>query len=341
MKKLLCVAIGLILLLSLVVPAFADGPKVTFTAGSVPEVGGKLTVDKKALMNNGSITADMYNALLEGNVIYSWYKNGVLVQEGTGADALTYKVTQEDQGCTIYVKVSFYEDDSFQEEKKCGEAISDEILIPGPAPEILTQSLADATVGIAYYVKLECSDPNAVFSEFMGSQLAEFGLHLTPQGEIAGMPIKDGNCHINISVVGEGGGENSVSFDLTVKEQPPTPPTSEPTQPPTSEPTVPTPPATEPTVPTPPATEPTVPTPPATEPTNPTPPVSEPTQPPTSKPTDPTQPPASQPSNDKDHTDDQNGEEDFPWWGYAIIALGGIGAGMGVALIFVKSKKKA
>ena len=129
MKKFISVAICLLFFFSLALPASATGVAVTFTADSLPEVGGTLTVDKNALLDNGSITSDMYNALLEGNVIYSWYKNGTLTQEGIGADAHTYPLTLSDQGCTFYVKVSFYEDDSFLDSKKCGEAVSGEITV--------------------------------------------------------------------------------------------------------------------------------------------------------------------------------------------------------------------
>lgn len=86
MKRILSVSICLLLLFSLAISASATGVKVTFTIDSLPEVGGTLTVDKNALMDNDSITAEMYNALLEGNVIYSWYKNGTLTQEGISAD---------------------------------------------------------------------------------------------------------------------------------------------------------------------------------------------------------------------------------------------------------------
>ena len=219
MKKILSLFVCLLLVLGLVTSAFAAGLTVPFTFDSLPEVGGTLTVDKNAMLDSGSITSELYNALLEGNVIYSWYKNGVLTQEGTGGDSNSYKVTLSDQGSTVYVKVSFYEDSSFQESKKCGEAVSKEVTIIGPAPEITTKSLDEATVGEKYYVKLECSDPDGVFSEIMGSQLSEFGLCLTQHGEIEGTPTKTGNCHINVLVVSEGGGENSVSFDLTVKAE--------------------------------------------------------------------------------------------------------------------------
>ena len=234
MRKFVSILICLLLLLGSAMQTFAAGVTVTFTPDSLTEVGGTLTVDTNALMNNGSITSDMYNAFLEGNVIYSWYKNGTLTQEGTAADALSYQLSLSDQGCSFYVKVSFYEDSSFHESKKCGEALSKEVTVIGPIPEITTKSLPDATVGNDYYVRFECSDPDAVFSEFMGSQLSEFGLYLTQHGEIEGTPTKAGNCHINVLVVSEGGGENSFSFDLTVNTAPigtepnPTPPESDP-----------------------------------------------------------------------------------------------------------------
>ena len=272
MKRILSASICLLLLFSLAISASAAGVKVTFTTDSLPKAGGTLTVDKNALMYNDSITAEMYNALLEGNVICSWYKNGIITKEGTDADALSYQLTVSDQGCTLYVKVSFYEDDSFQESKKCGEAVSDEITVTASIPEITTQTLANATVGTEYYTRLECSDPDAVFSEFMGSQLSEFGLLLTQHGEIEGTPTKSGNCHINILVVSEGGGENSVSLDLTVNTA-----TTENTQ----------------------------------------------------------------DTTDMDTPDGQDSGQDFPWWGYVIIVLGGIGVGIGITLVFVKVKKKA
>ena len=311
MKKILTASICLLLLFCLTTPAFAADLTVPFTSDSLPEVGGTLTVDKEALLNNGSITSEMYNALLEGNVIYSWYRNDILVQAGTGGDSYSYKLTSADQGCTVYVEISFFEDSSFQESKKCGEAVSAKTVITGPTPEILTQALPNAVVGTAYYVRLECSDPDAVFSEFMGSQLTEFGLNLTQHGEIEGTPTKAGNCHINVVVVSEGGGENSVSFDLTVADAAP-----EPSQEPTAPASEPTPPASEPT-----------------------PPASEPTQPPASDPVDATD--GTQAPTDANTQDDEGGDQGFPWWGYALIALGGIGVGIGIAFIFDKLKKKA
>lgn len=222
MKKIISALLVLALLCLTAMPVLADGLTVTFTDDSLPEVGGTLTVDKYAMLDSGSITAEIYQALLEGYVIYSWYKNDVLNMEGTaGSDAHSYALTLSDMGCTIYVKLTFFEDDSFQDSKKCGEAVSEKIYITGPAPEFITTSLPDATVGTAYYAKVECSDPDARFSEIMGSQLSEFGMYLTQYGEIEGIPAKSGICHVNILAVTEAGGENSTSFDISVSDAPP------------------------------------------------------------------------------------------------------------------------
>ena len=214
MKRFTSILLCLVLFCALAVPVLADGVPVIFTSDSAPEPGRSLTVDKSAMMNHGSITSEAYNALLEGTVIYSWYRNEMLVLEGTTANS--YQVRTDDQGCSLYVKVVFYTDSSYQQE--AGSATSQKFQVDFPAPTITTKTLPNATVGQKYYVKLECDDGDAVFSEFMGSQLSEFGLTLTQHGEIEGTPTKAGNCHVNIVVQGVGGGEDYASYDITVKE---------------------------------------------------------------------------------------------------------------------------
>ena len=72
MKRILCIALCLIFVLLLTVPAAAADPEICFTDNSSFEVGGTVTVDDgKTLMsayNNG--TSDVYNAVLEGDVQY-------------------------------------------------------------------------------------------------------------------------------------------------------------------------------------------------------------------------------------------------------------------------------
>lgn len=302
MKKFLSALICLLLLCTLAMPAFAAGLTITFTDDSLPEVGGTLTVDEKAMLEDGSITADIYNALLEGNVIYSWYKNDMLTQEGTAGSSNSYPLTLSDQGCTIYVVASFFEDSSFQPAKQCGEATSAKITVTGPAPRITTSALPDATVGKAYYIRLECSDADAVFSEIMGSQLSEFGLCLTQHGEIEGTPTKSGNCHVNVHAASEGGGEDSVSYDITVKAAPPAVEVEITTQS--------LPEAT-------PAATPDA----------------------TSDPAPAT--PSAEPPQQTQTPEGSQEDAAFPWWGYLLVILGGITTGIGIALIFIKLKKNS
>ncbi|MBR4057913.1 MAG: hypothetical protein IKK00_07265 [Oscillospiraceae bacterium] len=302
MKKFLSALICLLLLCTLAMPAFAAGLTITFTDDSLPEVGGTLTVDEKAMLEDGSITADIYNALLEGNVIYSWYKNDMLTQEGTAGSSNSYPLTLSDQGCTIYVVASFFEDSSFQPAKQCGEATSAKITVTGPAPRITTSALPDATVGKAYYIRLECSDADAVFSEIMGSQLSEFGLCLTQHGEIEGTPTKSGNCHVNVHAASEGGGEDSVSYDITVKAAPPAVEVEITTQS--------LPEAT-------PAATPDA----------------------TSDPAPAT--PSAEPPQQTQTPNGYQEDAVFPWWGYLLVILGGITTGIGIALIFIKLKKNS
>jgi len=215
MKKIVSVLLALMLVSALALPVFAAELSVVFTADSQPVPGRAMTVDKNAMLALGSNTADTYNAMLEGNVIYNWYKNGLLHNSGTGSGSHSYQIQQEDVGSKMKLVIEYYEDNTFR--TKVGTAVSEEFTVGSAAvPEITTKSLPDATVGQTYYVKLQCTDGDAVFSEFMGSQLYEFGMTLTQHGEIEGTPAKTGNCHVNVMVVGEGG-ENSFSFDITVK----------------------------------------------------------------------------------------------------------------------------
>lgn len=255
MKKVFGILLAFLLICALAVPALAADLEVIFTADSKAEPGCRLTVDKGAMLNLGSHTAETYNAMLEGNVVYRWYKNGKLNTEGIGANS--YQLTQADAGCSIYVVLSFYEDAGCTQ--LAGTATSREFKVAGgtAVPAVTTQTLPDATVGVPYAFRLECTDGDAVFSEFMGSQLSEFGLTLTQHGEIEGTPTKAGNCHVNVQVQGEGG-EDSVSFDMTVSEA------AAPTQPPVTEATAPNT-ATEGTAPTP-TTEGTAPAAPASAP---------------------------------------------------------------------------
>ena len=90
------------------------------------------------------------------------------------------------------------------------------------APEITTKSLPDATVGEAYGVKLECTDPDAVFTVYQdpgkANDFEKTGLVLTQHGDLEGTPTKAGTFSFALCAAGEGG-EGYMTYTLTVKEK--------------------------------------------------------------------------------------------------------------------------
>lgn len=193
-----------------------------YTADSSFKVGGTATIDKLAtcqsVMDDPKVTADIYNAALEGNMSYHWVSsNG-----GTSRDGQSVTWTQADVGKEFYCMVAFYSD------KDCvwylDHVISQPMIIQGntvEAPQIITQSLPEATVGMDYYVKLGCTDPDATFGEYYNpgkaNQLAESGLYITQHGELEGIPVKAGTYTFTICAAGEGG-EGYATYTLVVKE---------------------------------------------------------------------------------------------------------------------------
>ena len=171
-----------------------------------------LTKTAQNVMSSGSVTSDMYNAALEKNMDVMWKCSNGPDKYGT---SVTW--TEEDVGREYVCRVTFYSD------KACTEFIdyiqSSTFIISGAQPPLIyTNEMPDAQLGVEYNFKLTCSDPDAVFSEFMGSQLSEFGLTLHENGEITGIPTKTGNCHINILATGKGG-DDAFSYDLNVYEE--------------------------------------------------------------------------------------------------------------------------
>lgn len=85
-------------------------------------------------------------------------------------------------------------------------------------PEIRDAAIPDGKVGQSYYVKLDCSDPDVVFSLFRSS--LPDGLTLTQHGEIEGTPTKAGFWHVVIKVTPEAGEDyaNTKEFEITIAE---------------------------------------------------------------------------------------------------------------------------
>lgn len=128
MRKIICIFVAVALLCAGIITAVAADLEVIYTPDSKAEVGSSLTVDKAAMLTHGSNTAETYNALLEGNVIYRWYKDDALTVEGL--DATSYPLLPSDAGSTIYVKIFYYDDATLTNE--CGVAVGKTWTIPAP-----------------------------------------------------------------------------------------------------------------------------------------------------------------------------------------------------------------
>lgn len=213
MKKSISICLMIALLLSTVVCVHATVGKVWFLSESSFQVGGTATVDRygtaMSIIQDSNATSDLYNAALEFNMSFSW-----ICSNGTDKYGESVTWTAADEGKEFVCRVGFYSD------SECTDLVdyidSDPFTIQGKQSlTIYTQELHNAVVGEEYYVQISSSDANAVYSEFMGSELSSFGLTLHSNGIIDGTPTKTGNCHINIVVQGPTG-EDSVSFDLTV-----------------------------------------------------------------------------------------------------------------------------
>ena len=104
-------------------------------------------------------------------------------------------------------------------------------------PEIMTKTLPNATVGVPYAVELKCTDPDAEFFPYYnpGTQNdLEDGswVGLSIDGWLMGTPDKAGIYSFSVCVMGAGG-EDYMTYTLTVVEPAPpetTAPATEPTE---------------------------------------------------------------------------------------------------------------
>ncbi len=175
----------------------------------------------------------------------------------------------------------------------------------GTPPQFVTESLPQAIVGSAYSFLLESTDPLASYCLWYNpgkaNDFEKTGLVLNEQGLLSGTPATAGSYTFTICAANTNG-EDYREFTLTV---------AEPAEPSTAEPTESTQTTTQTTTATPPAT--------TTE--------SATTAAPTREEVPKTE--AAQPS---ETPEDNTG---FPWWGYLLLVLGGITAGIGISYIFI------
>ena len=211
---LLCI----LLICFLAVPVMAaEGNLIAFTADSGFSAGDTVKVDKEKTLlnvyNNG--TADEYNAFREGRVQYYWMRN-----DSYYADGMTLTLTESDKACQFYCVAALYSDADHTQQ--IGTITSAKFTVPNTTgnvtiPEIRDAAIPDGKVGQAYYVKLDCSDPDAVFSLFRSS--LPDGLTLTQHGEIEGTPTKEGFWYVVIMVTPEAGEDyaNTKEFEITIE----------------------------------------------------------------------------------------------------------------------------
>ncbi len=223
MKKLISTILCLALLLGLATTALAASPtvyqdiKVYFTGSSSFEAGGTVTVDEAAIMNDGDIQADVWNAILEGRVKYTWHRNDTEYKEGE-----SIRLTDADKGYRFYCQASVYEDAALTQ--MFGVFFSEDFYVPATGsaanfPEITTESLPDGYVGEEYYLQLECTDPDVSYSLFRSS--LPDGLNLTQHGEIEGTPTKAGFWYVVVMATPEAGADyaTTAEYEFYINEE--------------------------------------------------------------------------------------------------------------------------
>lgn len=167
-------------------------------------------------------------------------------------------------------------------------------------PSIQTNFIPQAEVGTFYSTKLASTDPNAEFSLYYNpggaNDLETIGLTLARDGTISGTPAKSGSFSFSVCCA-NAGGEDYMSYELIVKEA-----SQKPTEAPADAPT----------------------DVPATQ--------TEETAPPTIS--DETgaaetwQPEVTEP--------EKASGGGIPWWSLILVGLGGVGAGVGTAVILIR-----
>lgn len=219
MKKLISCLLLVALVAMLAIPTMAANEVVAYTDNSSFDVGGKVKVDeletKRNIMDLGKDAAE-YNAALEGNIQYYWFRDDVYYKDGP-----SITLTEADRGCEFFCRAYLFED--ADRTMQCGMYDSAKFTVPkknstAQIPEIHDAALPDGQVGESYYVKMDCSDPDATFSLFRSS--LPDGLYLTQHGEIEGTPTKAGFWYVVIIVTPEAGEEyaNTKEFEITISE---------------------------------------------------------------------------------------------------------------------------
>lgn len=197
MKKLISILLMLVLLVSLAIPVQAISAKAVYTSGSSFKVGGTASIDtvttRQNVMSDSSVTSDLYNAALEGNMSYHWVSsNG-----GAQKDGPTVTWTQADAGKEFYCQVAFYSD------KDCTQyldhIISEPVIIEAGAQPKLSPNggTYQLTLNKPFQLQISCNVPVEEISNYM-TPLPN-GLSISKSGLISGTPTKEGFWYVTIA----------------------------------------------------------------------------------------------------------------------------------------------
>lgn len=141
-----------------------------------------MTVDIEKMSNQD---AGIWEAFLEKDVVYKWYKNKQLIKNSNSA-SLSFK--ENDANSEFYVEVICYD-----------LKITSDTFIVSPKTEpikITTNTLPNAKVNETYNVQLESTAANVTYDIYLANDLKnEFdktNLTITSKGQISGIPSNAG-----------------------------------------------------------------------------------------------------------------------------------------------------
>lgn len=220
MKKIISIFLLMALLVSLAIPVQAISAKAVYTSGSSFKVGGTASIDtvttRQNVMSDSSVTSDLYNAALEGNMSYHWVSsNG-----GTQKDGPTVTWTQADVGKEFYCQVAFYSD------KDCAwyvdHIISEPVIIEAGAQPKLSPNGGTyyLTLNKPFQLQISCNVQVEEISNYM-TPLPN-GLSISKNGLISGTPTKEGFWYVTIAAwKGEDDVVADAGFEFYVSKEAP------------------------------------------------------------------------------------------------------------------------
>ncbi len=197
----------LLLLCLTIMPINAQNLKVYFTSDSEKIVGKKMTVDIEKMSNQD---AGIWEAFLEKDVVYKWYKNKQLIKNFNSA-SLSFK--ESDANSEFYVEVICYD-----------LKITSDTFIVSPKTEpikITTNTLPNAKVNETYNVQLESTAANVTYDIYLANDLKnEFdktNLTITSKGQISGIPSNAGTYTFTVQAF-DNNSTDIKTYTLVVEE---------------------------------------------------------------------------------------------------------------------------